>query len=143
LRDVRYSIRADTADPIAQAVKASNLAPIIRTFDVKAYGKDKAAVIEVTDLFKKDVPEFSAHRALGAGAMDSGRSFIEEFKVLPQNVNVRVLASYAAGKPTGPNRPTDDEPRSSGITALISHSMVKLPASPMKPRRHDSRVGFF
>ena len=143
LRDVRYGIRADTSDPIERAVKASNLAPIIRTFEVKAYGKDKAPVIEVTDLFKKDVPELSAHSALGAGAMDSGRSFIEEFKVFPQNINVRVLASYAPGKPPGPKGPGEDEPQSSGVSAVISHSMVKLPESPMKPRRHDARVGFF
>jgi hypothetical protein len=144
LRDVHYSIRAETSDPIAQAVKASNLAPIIRTFEVKAYAKDKAPVIEVTDLFKKDVPEFSAHTALGAGAMDTARTFIEEFKAFPQNVNVRVLASYAPGKPPpGVIRPGGDDPQSSGVSAVISHSMVKLPESPMKPRRHDSRVGFF
>ena len=143
LRDVRYGIRAETSDPIARAVKASNLAPIIRAFDVKAYGKDQAPVIDVTDLFKKDVAEFSASRALGAGAMDSGRSFIEQFKAFPQNVNVRVLASYAAGKAVGSNRSGDEDAGSSGVSAVISHSMVKLPESPMKPRRNDSRVGFF
>jgi Met-zincin/Domain of unknown function (DUF5117)/Domain of unknown function (DUF5118) len=142
LRDVRYGIRADTADPIARAVRASNLAPIIRAFDVKAYGKDKAPVIDVTDLFKKDVPEFSARRALsGAGAMDNARSFIEEFKAFPRNINVRVLASFAPGKQAGAS--ADDGPRSSGITAVLCHSMVKLPETPMKPRRFDSRVGFF
>ncbi len=147
LRDVRYGIRADPNDPIAQAVKESNLAPIIRAFEVKAYGKDKAPVIDVTDLFKKDVPEFSARSALGAGAMDSGRSFIEEFKAFPRNINVRVLASYAPGKPRrgggGGGGGDDDAPRSSGLTAVLCHSMVKLPESPMKPRRFDSRVGFF
>src|SRR5580658_9772605 len=142
LRDVRYNIRADNTDPIAKAVKASNLAPIIRAFDVKAYGKDKAPVIDVTDLFKKDVPEFSARRALSAGDMDSGRSFIEEFKAFPRNINVRVLASYAAGKKSGGGS-SDDGPQSSGVTALICHSMVKLPETQMKPRRFDSRVGFF
>lgn len=141
LRDVRYGIRADTTDPIAQAVKASNLAPIIRVFDIKAYGKDKAPVIEVTDLFKKEVPEFNARRALAAGAMDTARSFIEEVKAFPRNINVRVLASYAPGRQGIP--PGDDIPRSSGISAVVSHSMVKLPEVPMKPRRHDSRVGFF
>ncbi len=133
LRDVRYGIRADTADPIALGVRASNLAPIIKTFEIKAYGKDKAPVIEVTDLFKKEVPEFNAKRALGAGGMDSGRTFIDEFKAFPRNINVRVLASFNAG----PGQ------ESSGITAVITHSMVKLPENPMKPRRHDSRVGFF
>jgi hypothetical protein len=142
LRDVHYGMRADTADPIAQAVKDSNLAPIIRSFDVKAYGKDKAPVIDVTDLFKKDVPEFSARRALSAGAMDSDRSFVEEFKAFPRNINVRVLASFAPGKAKGGGS-SDDAPQSSGLTALLCHSMVKLPESPMKPRRFDSRVGFF
>ena len=142
LRDVRYGMRAETADPIAEAVKASNLAPIIRAFEIKAYGKDKAPVIDVTDLFKKDVPEFSAARALNAGAMDSARSFIEEFKAFPRNINVRVLASFAPGKPSG-GGPPDDAPRSSGITAVLCHSMVKLPETQMKPRRFDSRVGFF
>ena len=141
LRDVRYDIRADTTDPIAQAVKASNLAPIIRAFDVKAYGKDKAPVIEVTDLFKKDVAEFSARSALNAGAMDSARSFIEEFKAFPRNINVRVLASFALGKKGGGS--SDDDPQSSGVSAVLCHSMVKLPETPMKPRRFDSRVGFF
>jgi hypothetical protein len=141
LRDVRYNIRAETSDPIAQAVKASNLAPIIRAFEIKAYGKDKAPVIDVTDLFKKDVPEFSARSALHAGAMDGGRSFIEEFKAFPRNINVRVLASFALGKQAGGS--SDDGPQSSGITAVLCHSMVKLPEAPMKARREDSRVGFF
>jgi len=141
LRAVRYGIRADSAGSIAQAVKASNLAPIIRAFDVKAYGKDKAPVIDVTDLFKKDVPEFSARSALSAGAMDSARSFIEEFKAFPRNINVRVLASFALGKAAG--GASDDGPQSSGVSAVLCHSIVKLPDTPMKPRRFDARVGFF
>jgi hypothetical protein len=140
LRDVHYDMRADSSDPISQAVKASNLAPIIRVFDVKAYGRDKAPVIDVTELFKKDVAEISARRPLNAGAMDDKRTFIEEFKAFPRNVNVRVLASFAPGKRGGGG---DDGPESSGITAVICHSMVKLPENPMKPRRWDSRVGFF
>jgi hypothetical protein len=141
LRDVRYDIRADTSDPIARAVKASNLAPIIKTFEVKAYGKDKAPVIDVTDLFKKDVPEFSARRALHCGAMDDQRSFIDEFKAFPRNINVRVIATFAPGKQKDGG--SDEGPESSGITAVLCHSMVKLPETQMKPRRFDSRVGFF
>jgi hypothetical protein len=139
LRDVRYDLRADSSDPINQAVKASNLAPIIRVFDVKAYGRDKAPVIDVSELFKKDVAEISPRRPLNAGAMDDKRTFIEQVKAFPRNINVRVLASFAPGKHGG----GDDGPESSGITAVICHSMVKLPENPMKPRRWDSRVGFF
>ncbi len=147
LRKVRYDIRADTDDPIAIAVTASNLAPIIRSFPVKAYGKDKAPVIDVTGLYTKDVPEFSARRSLGSGAMDSKRSFVETVKSFPSNVEVRVMASFAPGKPTpipgARPRPGADIPTSSGISAVLHHSMVKLPDVPMVARRQDERVGFF
>jgi len=146
LRDVKYGIRADTDDPIADAVKASNLAPIIKVFPVKAYGTDKKPVIKVTDLFTKDVAEFSAKRSLNAGNMDSGRSFIEQVKAFPQNIEIKVLATYKPSssddsRSSGSSRRRG--PTTSGITAMIHHSMVKLPDNPMKPRIHDSRVGFF
>ena len=147
LRDVRYSIRADTDDPIADAVKASNLAPIIKVFQVKAYGTDKKPVIQVTDLFTKEVDEFSAKRTLSAGNMDSGRSFIEEIKTFPTNIETRVLATYspASSNNSGSASPFGRRSRGGGgaITAMIHHSMVKLPDNPMEPRVHDSRVGFF
>jgi hypothetical protein len=133
-RDVRYNVRADTDDPISRAVDAGNLAPIIKVFPIVAYGKDKAPVIEVTDLFRSDVPEFSAQRTLSAGRMDPKRSFVEEIKAFPTNIETRVLATYAA---SGENE------RSSGISAMIHHSMVQLPKNPMTPRRHDERVGYF
>ena len=137
LRRVNYDIRAETDDPIALAVRKSNLAPIIKAFDIQAYGRDQAAVIEVTDLFTKDVAEFSAKSALSAGDLDADRSFIESFKAFPNNVNVAVLATYAAKKEG------EDPPRSSGISAVIHHSVVALPEKPMAPRRLDERLGFF
>ena len=151
LRDVRYRIRAETDDPISKAVRSSNLAPIIRALPVKAWGPNKEPVIEVTDLFTKDVAEFSARRTLNAGNMDSKRSFVESIKVFPTNIEVRVLASFeprrerggqsGGGRPQRPNQ--NDFPTSSGLTAMLHHSMVELPEKPMRPRRLDSRVGFF
>ena len=44
LRRVDYSIRAETDDPIALAVRKSNLAPIIKAFEIQAYGRDQAPV---------------------------------------------------------------------------------------------------
>ena len=147
LRKVRYDIRADTNDPIALAVTASNLAPIIRSFDVVAYGKDKAPVIDVTALYTSDVAEFSARRSLNSGSMDTKRSFIDSVRAFPKNIEVRVTTSYGPGKrtpvPGRPPRPGADIPTSSGISAVVHHSMVQLPEEPMKPRRHDDRVGFF
>lgn len=136
LREVEYDIRADTDDPVKLAVEATSISPIIASFDVEAWGKDKRPVIEVTDLFTSDVPEFTARGALGAGSMDSKRSFIEGVKAFDQNVNTTVLATY---KLDGSN----DRPRTGAVTAMIHHSMVALPEKMMTPRRHDARVGYF
>ena len=98
LRDVKYAIRADVKDSVKMAVEATSIAPIIKTFPVKAWGKDKAAVIDVTSLFtgrcdgvqsaaraqrigdrhRTDVPRGDQgvpqqHRDQGAGDVSAGR----------------------------------------------------------------------
>lgn len=145
LRDVRYRIRAETDDSIARAVRASNLAPIIRVFDVKAYAPDEAPVIDVTELFTKEVPEFTPRRTLDVGEMDPNRTFVDRVKAFADNLEVRVLASFKPAKPRGPSRPgaRPQVPTSSGISAILHHSIVRLPDDPMTPRLHDDRVGFF
>lgn len=146
LRDVKYRLRSadETDEGMAASVGASSLAPIITVFPVKAWGEGKAPVIDVTNLFLRDVPEFSARRALGAGALDSGRSFIEEVKAFPENIETKVLGTYrpGSGGAARPGRPAR-RPSGSGITALIHHSMLRLPTNPMTPREQDARVGFF
>ena len=52
-------------------------------FPVRAWGKDKAAVIEVTSLFTSDVSEISARRELNAGTLDTSRTYFEEIKAFP------------------------------------------------------------
>ncbi len=132
LRDVRYGLRADTDDPIAGAVEASNLAPLIAVLPVKAWGRDRAPVVEVTRLFVASPPELTARFALGANGQDDERSFIEDVRAFPENIETEVLATFGT-----------DSDRTSGISAHVRHSMVRLPAEPMRPRRHDARVGYF
>lgn len=149
LREVLYSIRAETEDPVSLAVEETSVAPIIEAFDVLAFGKDKRPVIEVTKLFTSDVTEFTATGELGAQSMDSSKSFIEQVKAFPENINTKVLGTYnvaaggGRGGPGGPGGGGGNRPRTSTVTAEISHSMVKLPEKPMRPRVHDERVGFF
>lgn len=143
LRNVKYAIRADKKGAIQEAVEATNMAHIIKAFPVRAWGKDKAPVVDVTSLFTSDVPEFSARRALNANNLDSGRTFLEEIKAFPQNLEVTVLASYALAAATpGSPGPRGDSSQSA-VTALVHHSMLLLPEQLMKPRRKDERVGFF
>lgn len=158
LRDVKFRIRADVEDAVRNAVEATSLEPIIKTFPVKAWGKDKAAVIDVTDLFKGDVPEFSAKRRLDSSGADKERTFIEGVRSYPTNIEAEVTVTYKLRSDEGGGRPTPPapapdrrrrpegarpDPSSGGVTVLLHHSMVLLPAEPMRARRHDDRVGFF
>ena len=140
LREVRYTIRADEGSAIARAVEATSIPHIVMAFDVKAWGRDKAPVIDVTALYATDVPELSAARALSAKRLDKDRTFVEEVKAFPENIEVKVVATYELGDPAPGERRRS---RASAVTARIHHSMVALPEEPMTPRVHDERVGFF
>lgn len=147
-RDVKYSLRADVDDPIREAVANTNVRPILRAFPVKAWGKDQAPVIEVTDLFLSDSTELGAGRSLNAQGMDKDRSFLEEVKAFPRNVETKVLATYRVSGGTRTfSFPTDPGPRPdpslSSITVLVHHSVIRLPDEPMRPRKTDTRVGYF
>jgi hypothetical protein len=147
LRDVKYAIRADAKDPIRNAVEATSVPEIIEVFPVKAYGKDKSPVIEVTRLFTADLPEFSAKRRLNAAGVDPRRTFIDGVKSFPENIETKVLMTYRPkeGSPIAGRvgRSPGVDPSQGGVTVLLHHSMVKLPDDPMRPRRYDDRVGFF
>jgi hypothetical protein len=147
LRDVKYTLRAEGPDSIRHSVEATSLEPIIKKFPVAAWGTNQAAVIEVTDLFTTDVPEFSAKTRFNATGADKARSFIERIKTFPDNVETKALVTYTLGGP-GPaaNAPAPGgarDPSQSAVTVLLHHSMVRLPEQPMRPRKQDSRVGFF
>ncbi len=143
LRDVNYTIRADADDPINDAVVASSIEPIIATFKVQAYGKDKSMVIDVTSLFTSDVAELSVKDQINAAGADSKRSFIEEVKSFPENIEAKILLTYKPKGSSSANPFLAGGGNSDSITVQVRYSMVVLPSDPMKPRRFDARVGFF
>lgn len=151
LRDVNYTIRADANDPIQNAVEATTVEPILAVLPVKAYGKDKSLVIDVSDIFLGDMAEFSARRQLNASGADRAKTFLEKVKAFPENIETKVLVTYRTngggggrgGPSPGPQIPALGGGDGGAVTVLLHHSMVKLPDVPMKPRKHDSRVGFF
>jgi len=148
LRDVKYTIRADGTDAVRRSVEATSLEAIIRKFPVAAWGTNKAAVVEVTDFFTADVPEFSAKTRLNASGADKARSFIERIKTFADNIEAKALITYTLAGPPAPNSNIPvvvnrRDPSQGGVTVLLHHSMVRLPKEPMHPRQQDARVGFF
>ncbi len=141
LRVVGHENQADEEDPIYEAVRNSNLEPILKTFDVAALNADSTGVIiNVTDLFLDDIPalglQSSRRSSYGVRRLDKSRSFIERISSFPENVEVRHVLTYDASKP--PSNSTTNT-----ITVEMAQSMLLLPAVPMKPRLCDDRVGLF
>ena len=150
LRDVKYTIRAESQDSIRKAVEATSLEPILRKFPVAAWGTNQAAVIDVTELFLGDVTEFSARNRLGAQAADRSRSFLEGVKAFPRNIETKALITYSIGgggsgfaSSNAPSGLLRRDSSQSSLSVVLHHSMVLLPEQPWHPRRWDSRVGFF
>ena len=153
LRSVSYDMVADEKLPIAKAVHAANNETIVMAFNIEAFGKNDAPVIDVGRLFTTEVPEFSARTRLRARAMDASRSFLETVHPYPTNIEVEATHTFTSpadppatggGAPTpAPNPFGGAGMRPGSATVLMHYSMVKLPDQPMQPRLFDPRVGYF
>ncbi|MCK8480790.1 zinc-dependent metalloprotease [Psychroserpens algicola] len=141
LRVVSYNVVAADSLPVNEAVENSNFEPVLYTFPIKAFSKDSTStVIDATPLFEKDVkslglPQFR-RRPFKVTRLESDKSFIENIKSYPRNIESRHVKTYAAGSP-----PSNSSTGS--ISIEINNSMILLPENLMKRRYFDERVGWF
>ena len=148
LLEIDYSIMADPALPIRIAVDDANYPAIIRSFPVAAYASNGDAVIDVTQIFTTDVPEFSARGAVGGRGVANDRTFLERAVSFPENINVEVMMTYTGGAAEGGGGGGGGRGgggrgmRGPSGTVIVAHSMVKLPERPMTPRAFDQRIGY-
>ena len=142
LRIVSYQSVADDTLPIFLSVQSNNFAPIIMSFDIKTINPgDSAVVIEVTDLFEKDVPAISGlsvsqRNRFKVRSLDDDRTFIEYARSFPLNVDVIHTLTFQATEPPSSSR-------TGTISMQMHQTMVLLPEVPMRPRMADPRVGYF
>ena len=155
------SVAADSSQPIAQAVRNSNLNPIAAAFDVRAYGKSAdstsgTVVIEVTDFFKGDNQPVSLtpaiKRRFSLTALSPERSYIESIRTYPINTEIRTVKTFlppttpAPAAAAGGRNPVGELPAaevSGAVTVELNNSFYLLPKTPMRKRPFDPRVGFF
>ena len=149
LRLVDYSIVAtgDGADAEV-AVSQGNVMPVIAALDVKAKSKTGGLLVDVTRLYKTDIPELSAKGSIGGGNMDASRTFLDGVNVFKSNVNVSVFATYTSGgAPAGGGGGRRGGLGGAGSnpsnSAVVTNSLVLLPEKPMMGRIYDPRVPLF
>jgi hypothetical protein len=144
LRIVSYAMRADSTHPVARAVRLSNIAPIIMSFDVASWHTpDSSAVIETTKLFTTDVSELNLRQSgVRVRRLDPARSVVDRARSFPRNLEVSALQTFEVD--SVPNFVGGPPNRSlNSITMLMNYSMVLLPEQPMMARLCDNRVGYF
>ncbi len=147
LLEIDYSVVADPSLPIRIAVDDANYPAIIRTFPVAAYAANGDPVIDVTQIFTTDVPEFSARGAVGGRGVANDRTFLERAVSFPENINVEVMMTYTGGAAEGGGGGGRGGGGARGMrgpsgTVVVAHSMIKLPERPMMPRAFDERIGY-
>ncbi len=143
VRDINFNnVATDSTLSTRRAMSLIEFYPIIAALNVEAYGKDSAAVVEVTRMFTGGIQEFAAggRRA----AVDASRSYIEKFAAFARNVNVTATQTFTPqGGPGGPDIPGLAQGGPQATTEAYTFSIVRLPDVPMMPRFMDARVGFF
>ena len=149
------SMAADSSQPIARAVRNSNLDPIAAAFDIKAYGKDSnSVVIDVTDFFKGDNQPVSLSssikRRYSLSGLSSDRSYISFIHTYPLNTEIRTVKTYSSspsgggmsfGPSAGVTLPAAEA--AGAVTIELNNSFIMLPEKPMRKRFFDPRVGYF
>jgi len=129
---------SDPGRPIAAAVEGAQRDSILASFNVEAFAKDGAPVIEVSRLFTTEVGDFTARAVVFGTGMDSTRSFVEQSKAFAGSIRVDAVQTYTMM--SAPMQPP--LPAKSG-SVNVAYSIVKLPEQPMMPRLKDDRIGFF
>lgn len=136
-RSMMYNITADSSDNIFRGVQSSSFAPIIASFSIETWNPDSTAVVvDVSRLYNTDVAEMTPRRRFQARRLDPSRSFVDRVRAFPENIEVRSVLTFEADRV--PNSWTLGT-----ISVKMNHSMMRLPETPMMPRLHDERVGYF
>ena len=137
------------------AVRNSNLSPIVAAFDIRAFAKDsitgnKGTVIEVTEYLMgdNDILFFAPgiKRTLGLAGYQRETSYINEVTSFPTNIEIKTVKTYMrTPTPAGGGLTISFGPPAAGSpsTFELNSSMIMLPKVPMRPRYFDPRVGYF
>ena len=140
--DRSFELRGSGDAGTKAGVAANNIDPIIMAFPVEAEGPNKAPVIDVTQMFNSDGGEFSVGPVLGMGGVDPNRSYVDNVRAFPENIETRCLLTFVGGGGRGFN-PFSRGGGGATATVLVHYSLDLLPATPMRGRLNDSRVGYF
>jgi hypothetical protein len=134
VRSVSFAITADTSLAVYKAVQGENNGPVIAVLPIEAYGRDSAAVVDVTRLFTTAIPELAAIR----GTIDATRSYIEHVAAFPDNVEIEATQTgvpAANGAAAGGGRGGGAGGTPAAESVVAHWSLVRRPENTMRTRK--------
>ncbi|WPQ66185.1 zinc-dependent metalloprotease [Chitinophaga sancti] len=116
---------------LKKALSENALQPVLYVMDIKAYGKDSAMVIDMTDYLNGDQGIITGNikKILNAQSLQSDRSYVESVHAYPMNIAVSAVKTYSTQN-------------NNSLTTQVNMSFTLLPAIPMPRRYEDERVGY-
>jgi hypothetical protein len=148
LKNISYTeISKDSTQPMFQAVMNSNIQPIAAAFDIKALS-DSAhnCIIDLTEYIQGDNDIFffdpRVKSGLKLGGVQQDKSYIVDVKSYPINTEIKTVKTYSKSG-GGQGGPMGAPAIGGNATLELNSSMILLPATPMKSRYFDQRVGYF
>ena len=138
-----YRKVADPDSDMYPAVRNCMEPTIIMSFESKGTTPDGAAIIDVTDLFRKDYLVYEltpdVKQKFTIKGIEDSNCYIEEMKSFPENVEILSTKTYKVGSGS---KFLENEGLGV-VTAAFHTSLLLLPQKPLTPRKADYRVGFF
>ncbi|MNK48159.1 hypothetical protein D3C87_669850 [compost metagenome] len=146
---VKDAIAPESDLNLISALNKNSAGAIMEKFPVKAFNpKDSAMVIDVTDFFLNDnkaLTPFGMFRMNVGGSLKStesfkkDRSYLGEIKSFDDNATIKTHLSYEYTLQQANVIYAKDKP----FSTVMTHTFLRLPDQPVRPRKSDSRVGVF
>lgn len=144
---VNSHLAAAAGTPMARTVDYSFGHSVAHSFPIAAERRDGDALIDITPFFLSDwgdvgtvLQTAAAQRKVTTNiSLDDERSSFQQLRLYPANVEAQVRLTFETSRNVGLETVSDYR----WIPIGVHYSLLQLPATPMRPRYADDRVGFF
>ena len=141
----RFAATAGT--PMARAVDYSFGHSVAQSFPIATMRDNGEILVDVAPFLLSDWADLGAYfqgvatqrKVTGTIVLDRERSSLDGIRLFPGNLEAEVRLTYQANRNLGLEAVADYR----WIPVGVHYSLLELPATPMRPRYADERVGYF
>ena len=138
---------ATPGTPMARAVAYSFGHSVAQSFPIATMRDNGEILVEINSFLLSDWADLGSffqgvanqRKLSGSIFLDRERSSLEQLQLFPSNLEAEVRLTYQSNRNLGLETIADYR----WIPVGVHYSLVELPATPMRPRYADERVGYF